>query len=119
MCIFCKIASHEIVSNFLYEDDDFMVIMDLHPICDGHALVIPKRHYETVFDIPSEVLGKMTQMAKEIVLKEFKTLNNDGCSLSFNFGSKQEIKHAHMHIILDFNKKATKTVEEVYNLLKD
>ena len=58
-CIFCKIANKEINSNFVYEDDILMAIMDINPICDGHILIIPKKHYETVFDVPENILSHM------------------------------------------------------------
>lgn len=41
-CIFCKIAAGEIPSRKLYEDEDFVVILDLNPTSKGHALIIPK-----------------------------------------------------------------------------
>ena len=49
-CIFCKIASGEIPSTTLYEDDDFRVILDLGPASKGHALIIPKEHYRNLYD---------------------------------------------------------------------
>jgi len=53
-CIFCKIARGEIPCAKLYEDDHVLSFLDIQPINPGHALVIPKRHYSTLFEIPED-----------------------------------------------------------------
>ncbi|MBQ9321700.1 MAG: HIT domain-containing protein, partial [Eubacterium sp.] len=65
-CIFCKIAVGEIPSATLYEDADFRVILDLNPASYGHALVIPKQHYENLMTIPEELAGKAMIVAKKV-----------------------------------------------------
>lgn len=116
-CIFCKIANKEIPSKFLYEDDTVMAIMDINPICDGHILVIPKDHYETIFDAPKDVLYHMTEVAKEVTTKIYDKLGYNGCTYSINYGDKQEIKHLHMHVMPDFKVPASESVDDIYNKL--
>lgn len=121
-CIFCKIANKEINSNFVYEDDIVMVIMDIDPLCDGHLLIIPKKHYETLFDIPEDVLMHMRNIANDMIQKIMKKLKDKGATLAFNYGDKQTVLHAHMHIVPNMNfdnPNTSKTVEEVYKLLMD
>ena len=57
-CIFCKIANGEIPSATLYEDADFRVILDLGPASKGHALILPKEHYDNLYEIPEELAAK-------------------------------------------------------------
>ena len=76
-CIFCKIASGEIPSTTLYEDDDFRVILDLGPASKGHALIIPKEHYRNLYDIDDELAAKAIILAKKMVNKMKDVL---GCS---------------------------------------
>jgi len=52
-CIFCKIVNKEIPANIVYEDTDFLAFLDINPISPGHTLVIPKKHYRWVWDVPS------------------------------------------------------------------
>lgn len=118
-CIFCKIGNKEINSNFVYEDDKVMAIMDITPICDGHILIIPKQHYETVFDLPSELLSYMYEIAHKISNKVLKVTDEKGFTLLFNYGDKQEVKHVHLHLLPNIYKKASKSVEEVYKLLME
>ena len=63
-CLFCKIVRKEIPSKILYEDDDILVMLDAFPDTDGHTLVIPKEHFEDIYEIPNEVLIKMISIDK-------------------------------------------------------
>jgi histidine triad (HIT) family protein len=100
-CIFCKIASGEIPSATLYEDEDFRVILDLNPASKGHALILPKEHYADLFEIPEETAAKAVGVAKKIGLKLTKGLNASGMNLLQNNGisAGQTVFHFHMHLI--------------------
>ena len=58
-CLFCKIANGEIPSTTIYENNDFRVIFDIAPASKGHALIIPKQHYNDIFDMDAETGGKL------------------------------------------------------------
>ena len=116
-CIFCKIIKKEIESKIVYEDEIVIAFMDINPVCDGHILVIPKKHYETVFDLPEDVLSHMFKVANKIGKKAMAVTGENGLSLSFNYGDKQMVKHVHLHILPNYDKKPSKSVEEVYKLL--
>ena len=100
-CIFCKIANGEIPSNTIYEDDDFRVILDLGPATKGHALVLPKKHYADLFEIPEETVAGAVKVAKKVagIMKE--KLGCDGLNLVQNNGEAagQTVMHFHLHII--------------------
>ena len=119
-CIFCKIINGDIPSKILYEDDDIMVLLDAYPDTDGHALVIPKKHYEDIYDVDSEIFNKMIAKAKEYGKIIMKKLNKKGVTFLINYGDSQAIKHIHLHILPDYNKKTHKyTNDEVYKLIKE
>ncbi len=63
-CIFCKILNNEIPSRKVYEDSDFIAILDAFPANEGHTLVIPKKHFENIFEIDSETIAKAYKIAK-------------------------------------------------------
>ena len=69
MDIFCKIVNGEIPSKKLYEDEIVMVIMDVNPTSNGHSLIIPKKHYQDLFDIEEDVLNHIMKVAKETAKK--------------------------------------------------
>ena len=100
-CIFCKIAKGEIPSATLYEDEEFRVILDLGPANKGHALILPKAHYENLYDLPDEMAAHAMILAKKIATKMKGILNCDGFNLVQNNGEAagQTVFHFHMHLI--------------------
>jgi len=66
-CIFCKIVAGEIPSYKIYEDDDFIGILDVFPNTKGMTLVIPKEHYDSyAFEMPEEIYTKFFLTAKRL-----------------------------------------------------
>lgn len=100
-CIFCKIAKGEIPSATLYEDEEFRVILDLGPANKGHALILPKAHYENLYALPDEMAAHAMILAKKIATKMKGILNCDGYNLVQNNGEAagQTVFHFHMHLI--------------------
>ena len=100
-CIFCKIANGEIPSATLYEDDDFRIILDLGPASRGHALLLPKEHYENLYMLPDELAAKALPVAKKMITKLTEVLGCDGYNVVQNNGetSGQTVFHFHMHMI--------------------
>ena len=103
-CIFCKIIAGEIPSNTIYEDEDFKVIMDIAPASKGHALVLPKNHFDNIYDIDSEILAKAVKVAQKVIKHATAILGCDGYNLLQNNGevAGQTVFHFHMHLIPRF-----------------
>jgi histidine triad (HIT) family protein len=98
-CIFCKIASGEIPTNKVYEDDDVLAFDDLEPLMPVHTLIIPKDHYRDLSDdVPAETLGKI--FSKVGLVAGMKDLSN-GYRVLVNTGedASQSVKHLHVHIL--------------------
>lgn len=100
-CIFCKLASGEISSNTIYEDDMFRVILDAAPASKGHALIIPKGHYTDLYEIDTEVAGQAMRLAKKLAGHMRDVLKCDGFNLVQNNGevAGQTVFHFHLHLI--------------------
>lgn len=100
-CIFCKIAGGEIPSATIYEDEDFRVILDLGPATKGHALIIPKKHYGNLCELPDELAGKAMVLAKKVITRMTDILECDGYNVVQNNGKAagQTVFHFHMHLI--------------------
>ena len=118
MDIFCKIINNEIPSYTIYEDEIVKVFLDVNPSHNGHTLIIPKKHYQDLFDIDSEVLNHILKITKEIALLLKERLNYDGISLCENNGYGQEVKHFHFHLIPKYKDEEKLSIEEVFNKLK-
>lgn len=104
-CVFCKIAAGEIPAAKLFEDDEIMVILDIGPIIKGHALVIPKQHYDPVTETPDSVLGRLHAVAKQVAQAQMNALGADGVNIMQNNGAAagQEVPHIHIHVIPRFS----------------
>ncbi|MDD6283193.1 MAG: HIT family protein [Oribacterium sp.] len=100
-CIFCKIANGEIPSVTLYEDADFRVIFDLNPATRGHALILPKEHYEDLTVLPEELQSKVLPLAARIGRAMKEGLGAKGFNVVQNNGEAagQTVHHFHLHII--------------------
>src|SRR3989338_8517587 len=97
-CIFCKIINGQIPSFKIYEDDHVFSFLDIKPVTKGHALVIPKKHSENIFDIDEESLQKIIVAAKHISEKVKNRLLADGVWLAQSNGvaAGQEVMHFHL-----------------------
>lgn len=100
-CIFCKIANGEIPSVTLYEDADFRVIFDLNPATRGHALILPKEHYEDLTVLPEKLQSKVLPLAARIGRAMKEGLGAKGFNVVQNNGEAagQTVHHFHLHII--------------------
>lgn len=105
-CIFCKIASGEIPSKTIYENDEFRVILDINPASKGHALIIPREHYNDIYELPEDVAGRAMILAKKLAAHMTKVLNCDGFNILQNNGevAGQTVFHFHMHLLPRYDK---------------
>lgn len=114
MDIFCKIINGEIPTKKIYEDNLVMVIMDVNPRSNGHCLVIPKNHYQDLYDIDDNTLTHIFLTARKICTLLKEKLQCNGITLEQNNGECQEVKHYHLHIIPRFEKEEKMEFDEIY-----
>ena len=100
-CIFCKIAKGEIPALKIYEDSDFIGFLDVNPRFIGHALVIPKKHAETILELDDEQTEHMFKIVQKIAKEITETLGAKGFNIGNNNGqiAGQAVPHAHIHIL--------------------
>ena len=100
-CIFCKIVGGDIPCDMVLESDNFIVIKDVNPKTTGHSLVISKKHFKTLLDMPGSLFGEFLETAKEASFKLLKENNAEGFNLIMNNFevSGQVVPHVHLHII--------------------
>jgi histidine triad (HIT) family protein len=100
-CIFCKIVCGKIPAHKIYEDAATLAFLDIHPLADGHTLVIPKPHYEKLEDVPPTEAGKIFEAARKVAEAVQKALNAPASTIGINNGraAGQVVPHVHIHII--------------------
>lgn len=105
-CIFCDIASGKADAQIIFENNNFKAFLDINPVNYGHALVIPKKHFDNFLTIPEDELNgliKLTQFLAGVIKR---SLNADGFNIISNNGTSagQTVFHSHFHIIPRFEK---------------
>ena len=78
-CIFCKIAEGKTPCYKIYEDKDFLAFLDIKPLRKGHALIIPKKHYRWVYDVPN--FSEYFEVVKKVMLAQVAAFSADSVSL--------------------------------------
>ena len=117
-CIFCKIIKGEIPSLKIYEDDSVLAFLDINPDCDGHTLIIPKKHFKDLDDIDIDTLTRINLAAKKVKKLLEEKLHCDGISFCQNNGIAQDVKHFHLHIIPKYKVEDKMDIKDVYEILR-
>lgn len=99
-CIFCKIVKGDIPSYKIYEDEKVYAFLDINPLSKGHILVLPKEHYENIYDVPKDLYSYMFTVVKKIVENVNGKYKPKGMFVNQNNGTiaGQSIFHVHVHI---------------------
>jgi len=99
-CVFCKIVRGEAPAWKVYEDDEFVVILDKYPASYGHLLVVSKEHYVNILDAPLEKTVKSFEIATRLA-KAWRELGAPAVNVVTNAGREagQMVFHMHIHVI--------------------
>lgn len=100
-CIFCKIVGGELPANKILETETTLAFLDIDPVNHGHSLIIPKEHFENIYEIPDETLGDVIKTAKRVAKGVKKGLGVDGVNVTMNNepAAGQVVFHLHIHVI--------------------
>ncbi len=100
-CLFCKIAKGDIPSATIYEDRYFRVFLDVNPASKGHCLIVPREHFDNIYDLDGETAGRLFALATGVARALRKALSCDGLNLVQNNGkvAGQTVNHFHLHLI--------------------
>ena len=101
MCVFCSIVKGEIPSYKIYEDENVYAFLDIADDVYGHTLVIPKKHYENLIEMPEDELNNVMYVVKKISKHYIDDCGFDGVNLVNCCGkdAEQSVFHFHMHIL--------------------
>lgn len=122
-CLFCNIVEGSIPSYKIYEDEKYLAFLDVFPRVKGHTLVVPKKHYRWVYDVPS--FGEYWEVAQAVAIQVKKT--TDASFISF-VTMGEEVPHSHIHILpqqqkgpsgITFSPVLSMTKEEIAKLAQD
>jgi len=100
-CIFCKIAAGEIPCTRVWEDERCLAFLDIGPLADGHTLLIPKKHYEVIGEMPPEEVAHLGRQVPGLARAVQQAMEADGLNVLQNNGrvAGQAVGHVHVHFI--------------------
>ena len=100
-CVFCKIVKKEIKAERVYEDDNFIAILDANPKVKNHTLIVSKKHFRNLLDMPVSLGGELLEAIKKVSLDMIRDDRAEGVKVVINNepSAGQVVFHAHVHIL--------------------
>ncbi len=101
-CLFCKIASGELESDIVYQDETVVAFRDIHPQAPHHILVIPRKHIATVNDAQAEdsaLIGKLVLTAQQVATELGVAIDGYRLVMNCNGHGGQTVFHIHLHLL--------------------
>jgi len=98
-CLFCEIAAHRVAAKIVFEDAISVAFLDHRPLFPGHVLLIPKEHYRTLTDLPSELVGPFFRNAQHLTTAVESAMKAEGSFVAMNNVVSQSVPHFHVHIV--------------------
>ncbi|HRV07782.1 MAG TPA: HIT family protein [Acidobacteriota bacterium] len=98
-CQFCRIGSLQEPVHIVCEDATFLGFLDSRPLFPGHCLLIPKQHFETLVDLPDDLIGPLFRWTKVLAAAVEQGLGVDGTLVAINNRVSQSVPHLHVHVV--------------------
>jgi len=98
-CTFCRIASGEAESHVVLEDEVSLAFLDRRPLFPGHTLLIPKGHYETLPELPHDLVSPLFANVQLLAAAVTEATGSQGSFVAINTRVSQSVPHVHVHIV--------------------
>jgi histidine triad (HIT) family protein len=98
-CPFDRIIGGEAPGHFVIDEPDIVAILDIRPVFKGHTLVLPRRHYPHLADVPAELLAPLLDAGRRVAAAQRVALACAGTWLSINDIVSQSVPHVHLHVV--------------------
>lgn len=98
-CAFCRIAAGEDHGAVVWEDERCVAFLDARPLFPGHTLLVPRAHYETLMDLPREMLEPLFGTAQRLARAMETALGAEGSFVAINNRVSQSVPHLHVHVV--------------------
>ncbi|MET1077988.1 MAG: HIT family protein [Pseudomonas sp.] len=101
-CVFCAIVAGRLPAYLLHEEEDFLVLLDIHPLRPGHLLVISRTHAPFLHDLPVPARERLLALAERLTRALYAAgAGIEGVNLMLNDGplANQHVPHLHLHLV--------------------
>lgn len=98
-CVFCAIASGQVPADVVLDEPDFLAFLDRRPVFKGHVLLVPRRHVDTLLELPSELHAGLVEAAQRLARAAVDGLGAQGTFVATNNVVSQSVPHLHVHVV--------------------
>lgn len=98
-CLFCRIVSGDLPATVVYEDENSVAFLDHRPLFPGHALLVPREHFEILADLPPSLVEPYFKAAQLLSRVVESALEAEGTFVAMNNRVSQSVPHLHVHIV--------------------
>lgn len=98
-CVFCDIASGDVPAQIVLADERTVAFLDARPLFEGHVLVIPRQHYETLASLPPPEVGPLFTRVRQVSAALPAALGAQGSFVALNNVVSQSVPHLHVHVV--------------------
>ena len=98
-CLFCAIAAGEHPAALVLEEEHVVAFLDIRPVFKGHALLVPRRHVETLPELPAELRDPFLEAAQRLSAAVVSGLGAQGSFVAMNNVVSQSVPHLHVHVV--------------------
>jgi histidine triad (HIT) family protein len=98
-CAFCSIAAGDIPADIVLDEPDFLAFLDRRPVFKGHLLLIPRRHVDTLLDLPPDLHAGLVVAAQRLARAAVDGLGAQGTFVATNNVVSQSVPHLHVHVV--------------------
>ena len=101
ICSFCKIVKKQSPLNIVFEDGVALALTPLERVSIGHTILMPKKHFENIFDVDEEIFSHLARVMRELAIKVVKEKKATGINLLNASGkdAQQSVSHLHFHLV--------------------
>jgi histidine triad (HIT) family protein len=98
-CRFCQIIAGDEAAHVVFEDEATLAFLDNRPLFPGHSLLVPRDHYETLADLPDDLVGALFANARRLSVAVPKAMGKPGSFVALNNVVSQSVPHLHVHVV--------------------
>lgn len=97
--VFDDIVAGRVPAHTVYEDAIVKAFLDHYPLMPGHVLVVPRAHYETLGDLPPDLVGPLFEAVQKLARAVEAGMKADGTFIALNIRVSQSVPHMHVHVV--------------------
>jgi histidine triad (HIT) family protein len=98
-CVFCRIVAGDVTASLVWETPETVALLDTRPVFKGHVLVVPRRHVDTLLELPDDLLTPLFTTVRTVAAGVVAALGAQGSFVAMNNVVSQSVPHVHIHVV--------------------